>query len=367
MNSLNDTLISLRTQDKGIAMNSEVAFIKACKYEGEPDWGLQPAYAQALQLFKKVVQIDLDLNVLIAMEHLSESATLEDVKSIGLYPLYELLNNSNVTMAAIGVHECPEYRVPKAHEAYDRFCRKFWPKSVDDPQATRLEISSPPRMVSQFSDLSEDRRLFYGPTYISMLQIQNILKRHSSLNPEDQFSIYFHSMIQFIDRLHAFDTEIAKYAFWKIQNNTHQNLPKAVRDRRTAIRKNFVKVKGDLKQNCLNSAMDIMHVSGGVLAEDIKHKLFEHETEHWLATMDEKLVTVCKDIYHIYNSSFNSSCLISNKEPEMMEFSYWQYVEALARNITLTRKQMGYNKATHEELVKRIDNAVNHLEQELEI
>ncbi|WP_417552754.1 hypothetical protein [Marinomonas fungiae] len=351
-------------------MSIEVTFIKAARSLDQDHFDLTPAYTQAVFLAGKQVQINLDLNVLIAMERLPQDATIEHVKQEGLYPLYEILNTGVVSVGAIGVNECPEWRVKNCHRAFEQFCHKFWPAHFNDPEASQRDVGeNPPKKVVKFQDLSPETRIAYGVDYVSMLQIQNILKNFSNLTPEEKLEAYLYGVISLVDRVHAFDLEIAKYAFWDLKSSEIQRLPETTRKRLTAIKNNYVKIeKQQYNKGCLNSAMDIFLVLSGALAEDMGHDIdIDHrrKTEQWIATQDHKLATVARDMHSTQHEGLNTKRLAITREPEMDAFPYWRNVDTISKSIMTQRETAGYQYLGVKETLAQIDKAVEHLEASL--
>lgn len=348
-------------------MNNEVTFIKAARRLDQDHFDLTPAYTKAVFAMGKQVQINLDLNILVAIEQLPHDATLEHVKQEGLYPLYEIINTGIVSVGAVGVQECPEWRVKNCHAAFEWFCNRFWPSHFNDPEASKREYDETnPKKVTRFQDMSPEMRSMYGFSYVSMLHIQNILKNFSGLSAEDKLEAYLYGIISLVDRVHAFELEIAKYAFWKLRSSEKEKLPEPTRQRYKAIHENYVKIKkGRYTEACLNSAMDSFLVLSGALAEDMGHDInigHRRKTEQWIATKDHKLATVAKDMHSTQHEGLNTKRLAITREPEMDNFPYWRNVDAISKSIMKQRETAGYQHSEFEEPLAPIDKAVEHLE-----
>lgn len=122
-------------------------------------------------LKKECVQINLDNCTIQRMEKLSQESTIEDVKALGLYPLYIILNESpNIFLCPFGVHEMPGINISKARESYELFCKKFWPNHIDDPRATFLMYDKNQTKIN-FQQLSKEEKCTYGPWYLAYLLI----------------------------------------------------------------------------------------------------------------------------------------------------------------------------------------------------
>ena len=95
--------------------------------------------------------------------------------------------------------------------------------------------------------------------------------------------------------------EIAKYAFWDLTDKEIMQLPNSIRERRKFIRKNFTKEQSSFvkcKQFCLNAAMDSFWLRAIAFGCDKKEHIVNdfYITDHFLATNDDKLNFIAKDI-----------------------------------------------------------------------
>ncbi|MCA6926048.1 hypothetical protein [Pectobacterium versatile] len=352
---------------------SDIKFIRPCHFIYEDRKKLTPEYTLQLLKKRRVVQINLDNCSLQRMEELSPTATLEDVRRVGLLPLVELLQTGEVCLTAIGVNEMPDSWVEKSMAAYQNFCRLFWPGHIDDPDATFRDYSSEPEKNKVlFQDLSDEARTVYGFHYVPMLQIQNIKLSYKSFTPEKKFEIYLFSIISFIDIISAYDLEIAKYAFWDIDSNTINCLPEQIHKRRKYIKENFYRNGSSLERcrwHAFDSAMDLHWLTGANFSEDISsHITIRGEkiiVEHWVGTTDHKLYYISKDIHHVYHDGSTMKELMSTREDELSEFNYWKSVDRLAENVLRFRQQS--KKGMQSNITERIDLAVKVIEKELSI
>ncbi|MCO4166237.1 hypothetical protein L0F67_01425 [Actinobacillus suis] len=61
-------------------------------------------------------------------------------------------------------------------------------------------------------------------------------------------------------------------------------------------------------------------------------------SEHWLATNDDKLYVIANDIKPIKTPQGFGYLLETVREPELLNFSYWNEVDRLANHLLETRK-----------------------------
>lgn len=352
--------------------NWDIQFIKPCRHPFETHRLLTPEYT--LQMARKgyLVQINLDNCSIQRMESLTEAATIEDVEKVGLLPLYRLLNEGAVALSGIGVHEMPEWRVSTAHQAYERFCSKFWPAHKDDIEATwRAYDDAAPVQRVIFTQLDDGSRLVFGYAYCAFLHIQNIKLNHSNCSPEDQFSTYLHGMITMLDMVSAFELEIAKYAFWRLTKKEINQLLPAIKQRRKDIIENFAKPKSTYekcKSSAFDSAMDLFWLSGanvsdlrgGIEIEGRKLKI-----DNWVGTNDHKLYRISRDIHSIPFDGATMKRLATTRENELAVSQYWMNVDGLSKELLRHRHDRGHSKIHN--LLQRIDNSVNHLERNIEL
>lgn len=352
---------------------TEIKFIKPCLHQREEHFPLTPLYTQHCFNQGKIVQINLDNCSIQRMEELSDNASIEDVKEVGLLPLVELLQHGSVSLTAIGVDEMPDWRVQKAMESYQKFCQKFWPGHKDDVEATFRNFD-PESMNKKviFSELSDSARCTYGISYVAMLQIQNIQLNHSDKSPSERFEIYVHSMAGMLDLLTAYDMEIAKYAFWDQTANQINQLPENIRLRRKYIKQNFHKPLSSLDKCrwfAFDAAMDIYWLSGANLAENLGVTINingkEHKIENWVGTNDHKLFAISQDIHSIYVDGTAMKGLATTREETLIQQPYWHFVDHFANSVMEYRKRRGYRSVDN--LLIKIDQAIKHIETELKV
>ncbi|EHJ8867917.1 hypothetical protein KB757_000286 [Escherichia coli] len=350
---------------------SVIKFIRPCLSIHEDKKILTSEYCWQSLNKKRAVQINLDNCSLQRMEELSTNSTLEDVRRVGLLPLVELLQSGTVLLTAIGVNEMPDIWVEKSMAAYQNFCHLFWPGHIDDPEATFRDYnpdSENPKV--DFKKLTDEARTVYGMHYISMLQIQNVKLNYSHLSPEDKFETYLYSMISFIDLISAYDLEIAKYAFWDLDANTINQLPENIHKRRKYIKQNFYKNGSNIDKcrwNAFDAAMDLHWLTGANFSEDIGATIDLNGTkfniEHWVGTTVHKLHFIAQDIHHVYHDGSTMKALHSIRESEMSKFLYWRNVDNIAESVLRFRSHLNLNVDNN--IAKRIDMAVEHIEHEL--
>lgn len=321
-------------------------------------------------LKKECVQINLDNCTIQRMEKLSQESTIEDVKSLGLYPLYIILNKSpNIFLCPFGIHEMPGINISKARESYELFCKKFWPTHIDDPRATSLKYDKNQTTVN-FQHLSEEEKYVYGPWYLAYLLIQKIMRCNKNDSAVDKFSRYIHDVIYYLDMISAFELEIAKYAFWDIPEKELHNLPSEIIYRRKNFKKNFISSGKNLeriKRICLNAAMDTLWLKGCQAKstldapEDLGngYKL----TETWLATTDEKLYKSSNDIESIPTKNGFGYFVKVFREKEMKKYEYWNIVDSISDGILIQRSLS--NKNNFSSKMNNISNSINEIEGEL--
>lgn len=352
--------------------NQEIRFIKPCRMHNEGHRELTPEYARQVASHGRVVQINLDNCSIQRMEQLPMNPTLDDVANVGLLPLANILQRAPVALSAIGLNEMPDRWVASARAAYERFCTKFWPGHIDDVEATHrgYDETSSARKID-FKNLSDGARCVYGAAYVALLQIQNIRRTYSSLTPERQHEVYLYSLIAMLDMVSAFELEIAKHAFWGIEANAINELPNNVQSRLRDIKENFSQLRPSL-QKCrefaLNGAIDIHWLSGANLAEDFGHTLNAGSVgllvDNWVGTNDVKLYRISKDIHSVYHNGSTMKRLMTTRESELQDSSYWTNVDRISTDVLLYRKRVGYMPI--DDMLQKIDSAVIQIERNLE-
>lgn len=316
---------------------------------------------------KEAIQINLDNCAIQRMERLTEQSTLDDVKDVGLYPLYRLLNECpNIVMAALGLNEMPGCYVSKARKAYNLFCEKFWKGHQDDPLAThRTIIENEEKFI--FSRLDLDKKKLLGFFYLPYLLIQQIYKSDSDISDIKKFEKYLYGVSFYLDTISGFEMEVAKYAFWDIEEKEIHNLPEEIRNRRKRIRNNFCKEKNSwesIQSSAMNAAMDTFWIRCIGFGTDKKEKLPNGYTisEHWLATNDDKLYFIANDIKPIKTQQGFGCLLETVREPELLKFSYWNEVDKLANNLLETRR---FQKNQFDIKIENIEKSILEIENEI--
>lgn len=325
---------------------------------------------------KEILQINLDNCTIQRMEKLNENSTLEDVKNLGLYPLYLILKESpNIYLCPLGVHEMPGSRIAEARRGYELFCKKFWPTHINDPRATSLIYDGAQDEIN-FHDLSEDKKYIYGSWYLTYLLIQKIIHCYHSETPVNKFTHYIYGIIYYLDTISAFELEVAKYAFWDISEKELHNLPEEIRDRRQVFKKNFTKSFTESRSNfektkksCMNAAVDTFHLmaiqllSSNSIQEDLGngYKI----TEHLLATTDEKLYKSANVVTPIPISKEFGYSVEIKREEELKKFEYWRTVDDISKNILQDRMLAGYN-IMPEQKFSMISKSIIEIEKDLE-
>jgi hypothetical protein len=332
---------------------------------------LTSEYAENVFKQQSIVQINLDNCSIQRMEQLPLNPSLEDVERVGLMPLVDLLQKAPVALSAAGINEMPDKWVSNARAAYQKFCAKFWPGHFNDTEATNRDVDeASTAKIVEFMELDEGKRCTYGAAYVSLLQIQNIRRTYSLLNPEQQFEIYIHSMISMLNMVSAFELEIAKHAFWGINANEINKLPSTVQSRLSDIKKNFSKQQSTLqkcKEFAFNGAMDIHWLSGSNLSEDLDLKIkigsTEYLVDNWVGTNDVKLYRISKDIHSVFAYGSTMKRLAVTREHVLDEYQYWQYVDRLAKDVLGYRARE--NNTSLEDLLQRIDMSIVQVEESL--
>lgn len=358
----------------------DISFIKTRVELGFNAPVLTPEYCYLVGLLGKKIQINIDLNVIIKMEKLSNKATLDDLKKSGLYPLYLIIQQPNVRMSCSGVHETPEFLIGQAHEAYERFCDKFWPTSQNDINASYRKIPDNPKNKSHlFFELGNKDRYMLGSSYLAMLHIQNILhipiKNQTgdeiSETPEQKFERFIYGMIDMIDHLDGPTVFVAKMAFWKPLQNDFSSLSKELIELRKAIINNLTK-KPKNKSTiafCLNASWDINWIKTGALTELFKEngllENLEDNIELWFGTFDEKLVTISRHINYVTNNDNGYNSLQITDFPEFKKFNYWKNVYNTSMTLREFRKSKIHETLNEDIFLKRIDHHVGQLEKNL--
>ncbi len=351
--------------------NWDILFIKPCRNPNENPRQLTPEYIKSALFNNKIVQINLDNCSIQRMEMLSGSASLKEVNDVGLLPLVNLLNSGLVTLSAIGINEMPDCRVTKAKEAYELFCKKFWPGHKDDQLATqRIYDKDSIQQKIKFSDLDDGSRTVYGAPYISILLIQKIKLKYNNCSPEKQFEFYIYGVINLLNIISGFELEIAKYAFWKLSNKEINQLPESIKKRRKDIKENFTKSKSTLnkcQEFAFDAAMDIHWLSSANFAEDLGLSININgktlQLDNWVGTNDYKLYRISLDIHSVYFQESKSKLLAVTREKYLDNFSYWKSVDDLSNRILKDRLNQTID--TNNNLTTKIDFAISYIENEL--
>ena len=249
---------------------------------------------------------------------------------------------------------------------------KFWPGHKDDMEATErnYDPSSNSKKI-QFQGLSEGYRAALGCSYVSLLQIQNIRATFPLLSPVEKFQAHMYSLTHMLDFVSAFELEIAKYAYWNIDYKELAKFPQTVQQRHKDIKDNFSKKQKSInkcREFALNGAMDLHWLTGSKMAEDLevyiqvdgKRMLIDN----WVGTNDHKLFRISQDIHSVYSNGSSLKKLAVTRERELSTHSYWKAVDAFSDYILEYRSKRIKNEYLN--LLDNIDNAVNHLEKNLE-
>lgn len=348
-------------------MNNEVKFYSPI-FERK---GLEDLifYAKIKHFNKEAIQINLDNCTIQRMEKLDESSTVDDLKLLGLYPLYRILNECpNILIAALGITEMPGCYVTRARDAYNLFFRKFASKYIDTADATMKDGAISEEKVV-FLNLPIDTQKTLGSFYLPYLLIQKIYKCHSTKSAVDKFRFYLYGIIHYLDMVSGFELEIAKYAFWEISDKELHSLPELIKERRKRIKKNFVKEQSSLdkiRSACLNAAMDTYWIRSVCMGCDRKEVLPNGYiiTEHWLATNDEKLYILANDIKPTLSDNGFGYIIGSVREEELHKSSYWNEVDNLSFNILNDRKFL--SECRFNTKIENIDSSIIQLETELD-
>lgn len=323
-------------------------------------------YTKLKNIRREAIQIDLDNCAIQRMEQLNESSTLDDVRKIGLYPLYRLLNECpNMLMSALGINEMPGIYIPKARKAYNLFCKKFWKTSSDDPLATNKEIVENEQVFS-FHELSEVSKKALGCFYLPYLLIQKIYKSDKTVSGIRKFEKYLYGIAHYLDMVSGFEMEIAKYAFWDISEKEVHSLSKNIRERRRRIRNNFCKERNSLQAirvASMNAAMDTYWIRCIGFGTERMELLSNGYTisEHWLATNDDKLYVIANDIKPKKTSEGFGYLLESVRESELLVFQYWKDVDLLSDNFLKGRI---YKTNEFNDKIEHIERSILEIEAE---
>ncbi|MDD0823676.1 hypothetical protein PTQ27_04195 [Mannheimia sp. AT1] len=324
-------------------------------------------YVKSKAYYREAIQISLDNCAIQRMERLTEQSTLDDVKKVGLYPLYRLLNECpNILISALGLNEMPSCYVPNARKAYNLFCEKFWKGHQDDPLATnKIIIENEGKFI--FSNLSINEKKALGSFYLPYLLIQQIYKSGSDISGIKKFEKYLYGISFYLDMISGFEMEVAKYAFWDIGEKEIHNLPEEIRNRRRRIKNNFCKEKNSwesIQATAMNAAMDTYWIRCIGFGTDKKEKLPNGYTisEHWLATNDDKLYVIANDIKPIKTVKGFGYSIETVREIELLKFSYWNEVDKLANNLLETRK---FQQSKFNSKIENIEKSVLGIELEI--
>lgn len=325
------------------------------------------SYAKSKLDKKEIIQISLDNCTIQRMERLTEQSTLDDVKKVGLYPLYRLLNECpNIYMGALGLNEMPGCYISNARKSYNLFCEKFWEGQEDDPLATNKIIIENEEKFT-FSKLSADEKKSLGYYYLPYLLIQQIYKSDSNASGFKKFEKYLYGVSFYLDSISGFEMEVAKYAFWDIKEKEIHNLPEEIRNRRKRIKNNFCKEKNSwdsIQASAMNAAMDTFWIRCIGFGTDQKEKLPNGYTisEHWLATNDDKLYLIANDIKPKETLNGFGYFIETSREPELLQFAYWEEVDKLSNRLLETRQ---YQKSQFKLKIENIEKSILSIETEI--
>lgn len=324
-------------------------------------------YIKFKKYSKECIQISLDNCTIQRMELLTEGSTLDDVIEVGLYPLYRIINECpNILVAFLGAIEMPGSKVQRASEHYELFCRKFWKSSIDDPNAEYRNFD-PLENKIYFNMFSDQKKQVLGNFYLPFLLMQLIYKELKGQSPIIKFEHYIYGVIYYLDMVSAFELELAKYAFWELSEKEIMLLPDSIRERRKLIRKNFTKEQNSLEkcqQFCINAAMDSFWLRAIAFGSDHKEELRNGWiiSEHLLATNDDKLHFIAKDISPIRsNGQFGYQFLVS-REKELDNWNYWKEVDNISHEILENRINQEHK---FEEKMNRITDSIKEIENKL--
>lgn len=317
---------------------------------------------------KELVQINLDNCTIQRMEKINENSTVDDLKTLGLHPLYRLLNESpNVFLCPFGIIEMPGVKVNMAKKGYELFCEKFWPSHINDENQTGL-VYDKNQLKMDIHDLSDDAQ-YVRSIYLSYLLMQQILHRHKDKSGVKKFEYYIYGAIHYLDVISAFELEIAKYAFWDIKEKELHNLPKEILTRRKNLKKNFTQLSNSIdktKANCLNATMDTIWLRAGqLLSQKNNHEELKNGyriSEHWLATVDKKLYQSAQDIISIPTPLGFGYFISIYREKEMKNLDYWRQVDSISDNLLLDRRNKHKN---YEEKINNISKCIKEIEDDL--
>ena len=201
--------------------------------------------------------------------------------------------------------------------------------------------------------------------------IQNILKKYKNKSPKVKFEYYLYGIIYYLDMISAFELEIAKYAFWDLTDKEIMQLPESIRKRRKLILKNFTKEQSNFekcKQFCINAAMDSFWLKAIAFGCDKKEHIGNdfYITDHFLATNDDKLHFIAKDISPVRESggSFGYRLLVT-RENQLSSSAYWSEVDKLSDEILSSRKYSN-QESKYEEKSKKLSFFIKEIENELQ-
>lgn len=335
------------------------------------DLDLLIAYIKSKAPLKECVQISLDNCTIQRMESLTENSTLDDVDEVGLYPLYRILNECpNVLLASLGTIEMPGSKVSNANYSYELFCKKFWENSRNTPDAIYRDFDELEKKV-EFGNLEENSQQVIGLYYLPFLLIQKILKKCKDKSSKDKLKYYLDEIIRCLDMISGFELEIAKYAFWDLTDKEIMQLPESIRKRRKFIRENFTKEQANFekcKQFCINAAMDSFWLRAIASGCDKKEHIGNdfYITDHFLATNDDKLYFIAKDISPVREcgGSFGYRLLVT-RENQLSSSVYWSEVDKLSEEILSFRKSSN-QESKYEEKSKKLSFFIKEIENELQ-
>lgn len=326
-------------------------------------------YVKKKFLNKEIMQINLDNCIIQKMEKLNKNSTTEDLKDLGLYSLYRLLNESpNIFLCPFGILEMPGSKIDMAKKGYEFFCDKFWPSHKNDENQTGL-IYDKSQLKIDFHNLSHDAQHAHGVCYLSYLLMQQILHRYKDQPGVKKFEYYIHGVIYYLDVISGFELEIAKYAFWDINEKELHNLPKEVISRRRNFKKNFTKSYNNFektKSACLNAAMDTLLLRAGyLLSAERNHEKLSNGykiSEYWLATSDKKLYQSANDIRSVPTPLGFGYLIEIHRENEIKNLEYWKKVDSISRNLLFDRK---YQHKKYKEKIENISKYIEEIESDL--
>lgn len=346
---------------------NDIAFIRPYRKNFEARPILTHEYIIKKKMEGILVQVYLDNCSIQRMEELPPEPTRDDARDVGLLGLVDLLP-ANPMLSATGIGEMPQIKKERAREAYNAFCKAFWPTHQDDPLAENNDHDDARQEIVDYWDLPEAGKLSIGSIYAALLLIRLISVTRKDRSPVENFEFYFRGVTKLIGYVDAILLEIAKYAFWPFEAD-QKAVPESVKTRRRQIKENFMQNPASYKkgrQRCIGGAHDIWWLRMFAPKFSSPEKVFlgnqSYSVELWLGTHDEKLCSICESMMPVSLDGKTIRHIEVTRETELNNLPYWRHVDKFAQQEMALRDSQGLGSGP---TVQKLDSSVLWIETEL--